>query len=87
METKCNRNRMDLIRRSLNFGNYFAIDFVGFSGGLAMLWSADVDLQVQSYSNWHINASVKVLGENQTCHIIGFYGHMKHQKEVVVTYY
>lgn len=44
METKCTKNKLELVKRSLKFDYYFAIDSMGLSVGLAMFWSEDVEL-------------------------------------------
>lgn len=38
----------------------FTVHSRGFSGGLALMWSSGVQLNIQSYSTWHIN--VKIVG-------------------------
>lgn len=37
METKCENDRMELIRRKIKFDNYFVVNSIGKSGGLALL--------------------------------------------------
>lgn len=37
---------------------------MGCSGGLALLWTAEIDLEIQNYSNRHINAIVKERGQD-----------------------
>lgn len=59
MMTKCNYSKMEKIRRSLRFENCFTMASVCSSGGLALLWSQDLDLTIQTYSAWLINVLIK----------------------------
>jgi hypothetical protein len=74
METKLNNKKMELIRIKLGFKNVFAVDSVGKSGGLALLWHDDSTIEVQNFSRRHINAIVSTTGEN-SWKWTGFYGH------------
>lgn len=56
METRSNNLRMEFVKRMINLEHCFTIQSYGLSGGLALLWSSDVDLTILSYSKWHINA-------------------------------
>jgi exonuclease III len=56
METKLGKNKMELIRIKMGFSNLFVVDSVGRSGGLALLWDDDTELEIQNYSRRHINA-------------------------------
>lgn len=58
METILRRNKMERIRSRLGFPNMLVVDCVGKSGGLALLWTEDVDVEVQNYSKRHINAKI-----------------------------
>lgn len=42
----------------LHFQNCFAISREGMGGGLAMLWSSKVTVEIKSYSSHHIDAVV-----------------------------
>lgn len=48
----------------LGFPNCLAIDSVGKSGGITLLWRANVDLKIVNYSRSHIHAKI-VWGGNQ----------------------
>lgn len=50
METKCDKARMEFVRRKLIFENSFVVESMGESRGLATLWNHDVNIQIQSYT-------------------------------------
>lgn len=58
METKLRQNKMGSIRIKIGFNGMFVVDCVGRSGGLALLWSEGIDVEIQNYSRGHINAKV-----------------------------
>lgn len=72
IETKCNKHKMEYIRRSLQFDNYFTVESIGANGGLALLWNQDVSLQILSFTRWHIHAIIQT-GEFPYCYVFGFY--------------
>jgi exonuclease III len=79
METKLHRNKMDGIRRTLNYENMLIVDCIGRSGALAMLWREGLGIEVQNYNNRHINAKVSPFNE-RAWFFIGFYGHPEWHK-------
>jgi hypothetical protein len=62
METKMKQRKMEKIRCLLGFQNLFAVDSIGRSGGLALLWKEEAGLEIQNYSYRHIQAAVKIPG-------------------------
>ena len=58
METKLRRNTMEKVRSKLGFPNMFVVDCIGRSGGLGLLWRAEVNVEVKNFSQRHINAIV-----------------------------
>lgn len=58
-ETKTRSKRWDSLRVQLGFQNCFSSNCVGSSGGLAILWNAEMDVTVQSFSRYHIDVVVK----------------------------
>lgn len=58
-ETKKNSLEMERLRVIWNFDNYLAVNSIGKSGGLALLWMNDLPLEVQSYFSNHIDAIVR----------------------------
>nr|XP_051229397.1 uncharacterized protein LOC127347221 [Lolium perenne] len=59
METKISAKRMEDLQVSLGFGGCFAVDSDGLSGGIALYWSAEMDVDVKNFSPCHIDAMVK----------------------------
>jgi molybdopterin biosynthesis enzyme len=52
METISKKQRMEWLRVKLGFnGGLFVVNPVGQSGGLALLWKADVGLEIQNYTH------------------------------------
>ncbi|XP_042950188.1 uncharacterized protein LOC122282297 [Carya illinoinensis] len=75
VETKCNSRRMDMIRRKLRFDYCLAVDSVGLRGGVALLWKTDWNVEIISYSRWHISAIVLEEENGPAWQFTGFYGH------------
>ena len=57
-ETKLKKNSIDKKKGSVCFINGLVVPSHGRSGGLALLWRKDISVDVQSYSNRHIDAIV-----------------------------
>ena len=66
----------------LNFENWWAVDRVGMSGGLLLIWKTDVTLKVLSWSCGHIAALVAGTGFSPWL-LTGFYGHPDHSKRLL----
>ncbi|GLT72046.1 hypothetical protein SLA2020_440170 [Shorea laevis] len=62
METKLRQNKIQNLRIKLGMDGAFVVDCVGHSGGLALLWRAEVDITIQNYSRRHINVIVTNTG-------------------------
>ncbi|XVE53746.1 hypothetical protein DITRI_Ditri03aG0027500 [Diplodiscus trichospermus] len=65
---------MEFLRARWKFKNCLADDAVGRSGSLALLWSDDVSLAIQSFSKNHIDAGVLNDDGLVSWRITGFYG-------------
>jgi hypothetical protein len=74
METISNMRRMEWIRVKIGYAGVFAVDPVGRSGGVALLWKEDQDLEIQNYLRRHINAIVKRRDDGFSWKLTGFYG-------------
>lgn len=61
-ETRLSSKEFELCKFKLGFVNYFAIDLVGSKGGIVLLWSSDVVLNVINYSSNHIHACIELVG-------------------------
>ena len=73
METKSNNEGIEKVFRKIQFAHKFVVPHPNQGGGLALLWKEDIQLDVQSSSDNHIDAVVD-LGMDDTWGIMGFYG-------------
>ncbi|XP_059451003.1 uncharacterized protein LOC132181787 [Corylus avellana] len=80
METIMGKTKMERIRRRLGFPNMLVVDCVGKSGGLALLWTETIEVEVQNYSSRHINAKVNTKPSVGWWKFTGFYGHPEASK-------
>lgn len=74
METKLRRDRTEPIRRKLEFTNMLAVDSVGKSGGLALLWGDEASEEIQNYSQRHINGLIRCSEREEPWKFTRFYG-------------
>ena len=58
METKSNNEGIEKVRRKIQFAHKFVVPHPNQGGGLALLWKEDIQLDVQSSSDNHIDAVV-----------------------------
>lgn len=62
--------------KNIDFDNCFNVGKNGMGSGLAMLWNNEVDVNIFSYSNHHIDAMIhRVNGKNWRRS--GIYSHME----------
>jgi hypothetical protein len=76
METKLRSNKMVEIKHKAGFTNVFVVDCVGRSGGLALMWGEDVDLEIINYNRKHIHANIISHELGTPWKFTGFYGHL-----------
>ena len=50
---------MEVLKVSLGFTSCFAVDRIGFGGGLALLWNPNLDVTLKSFSVGHIDVCIK----------------------------
>ena len=74
-ETKVKTKRMERIRDWIRFANGLFIPSCGPSGGLVLLWTREIDLEIKSFGNHHIDAIVTETSLSFKWRITGFYGH------------
>ena len=74
-ETKLKSKRMERIRNRIGFANGLFVSSCGSSGGLALLWTRETNLEIKSYGNHHIDAIVTEENTNFKWRLTGFYGH------------
>jgi hypothetical protein len=58
MKTKLQACCMETIKCWMGFESVFGVDSVGQSGGLALLWSDEMEMEIINYSRRHVNAKV-----------------------------
>ncbi|KAF7124152.1 hypothetical protein RHSIM_Rhsim12G0088700 [Rhododendron simsii] len=64
MESKNNKVKMETIHRKLGFAFGFYVDPVGFSGGLALWWNKENDLEVDGASKNFIHVIITDLKDS-----------------------
>ena len=73
---------MEKVKYKLGFSNGLFVSSRGRRGGLALLWSSDIILDIKSYSDYHIDAVITDSGNGFLWRFTGFYGHPEtHLKE------
>ncbi|KAL0292490.1 UNVERIFIED_CONTAM: putative mitochondrial protein [Sesamum radiatum] len=72
---------METLKRRLNlFG--VCVSPIGRSGGLVLMWQKSVEVQLQSFSHWHIDASVRLEDSGEWWRFTGIYGEPDTTKRV-----
>ena len=74
METKLRADKMLKIKHKLGFVNGVAVDCVGRSGGLALLWTEGVNISLRSFSAGHIDMVIGGQNNDPPWFLTGFYG-------------
>ena len=72
MKTKLEKISMERIGRKMQFNNIFVVPRVNMAGGLALLWRDEINLDIQMYSNCHIDAFINN-GVDDTWRFTDFY--------------
>jgi len=73
METKSEKSTIERIGRKTQLTNTFVVPLVNNGGGLALLWKTDFQVDVQSYSERHIDVFIDH-GVDDAWWFMGFYG-------------
>ena len=73
METKVEKVVMERVGRKTQFSNLFVVPCHNLRGGLALLWPSDMSMDVQSYSDDHIDVIIDH-GVDDAWRFTGFYG-------------
>ncbi|KAL0011877.1 hypothetical protein SO802_006985, partial [Lithocarpus litseifolius] len=73
-ETKSNKEWMEMVKDKCNMKHGLIVSSEGKSGGLAMLWKEGTTVEVQTYSQTHIDALVDGRVGVGSWHLKGFYG-------------
>lgn len=75
-ETKLSSRQVNDVCRELGIENCLMVDCRGKSGGLAMLWSSEITVQITSYNNHHIDPKIQN-ANGRNWRWTGIYGHPK----------
>ena len=76
------KHRMEKEKFKIGLLNGLMVPSVGRSGGLAMLWSRDIKVEIQGYSGSYIDAFVTDPEPGFQWRITSFYGNPKtHQRK------
>ena len=63
-ETKLRTKRMERIRDRIGFANGLIVPSFGRSGGLALFWTRETDLEIKSFGRFHIDAIITEASSN-----------------------
>ena len=81
-ETKVRKKRMERIKERVGFAHGLFVPCQDRSGGLALLWTREIDLEIKSFGSHHIDAVITEKNSNFKWRFIGFYGHPQtHMKQ------
>uniref|UniRef100_A0A8R7UTA1 Endonuclease/exonuclease/phosphatase domain-containing protein n=1 Tax=Triticum urartu TaxID=4572 RepID=A0A8R7UTA1_TRIUA len=58
LETQVERTRVESLAGSIGFTNSFAVSSSGRSGGLGIFWNDETKVEVNGYSEYHIDVLV-----------------------------
>ena len=81
METKRFVSEMNEIKEKLDQSQGLIVLSNGRSGGLALLWRRGVDVVVQTYLDYHIDAIIGSESDSQWWRFTGFYGNLDTNKK------
>ena len=76
MKTKSNKEWMGMVKDKCNMKHGLIIPSEGKNGDLAMLWKEGITVEVQTYSQTHIDALVDGGESVGWWHLMGFYGNL-----------
>ena len=76
METKAGVKRMTKVKERIGFPNGLVVPSEGKSGGIALLWIREVEVEIKSFSRFHIDAFVTDHSLDLSWRLTGFYGNL-----------
>ncbi|CAN0871077.1 hypothetical protein LINGRAHAP2_LOCUS9741 [Linum grandiflorum] len=80
LENFVNKSRMEEVRVALKFEGCFAVDAVGHSGRICVLWKEKEEVRIMEFGRNII--TVKVSGEGDSSFILtGYYGYSQRSKK------
>ena len=81
METRLDVRSIEWLKIKLGLQGALGVDRARFGGGLALLWSNEVSVKIQSYSPSHIDAEI-LPTEGSNWRFTGFYGNPDHHRRM-----
>ena len=66
---------MERIKERVGFANRLFVPCQGHNGGLALLWTREINLEIKSFGSHHIDAVISEETSNFKWRFTGFYGH------------
>ncbi|KAL6182497.1 hypothetical protein ACLB2K_043916 [Fragaria x ananassa] len=89
-ETRCTATEMNEVRRKIGWKNAFSVNCrvirqkggkrVGRGGGLCIMWNDDIKLELRSFSESHIDVTVKEEDGKRVWRFTGVYGRPKSEE-------
>lgn len=77
-ETRLFCNNVDMLKRSLGFPNGLGVGSYGSGGGLAFLWSHEIEVKLGSYDKIHMDVVIlDPISHQERWPFTGFYGESK----------
>ena len=58
VETQVHKSRVECLAGTLGYDNVFAVSSTGRSGGLAIFWNSEINIDLLPYSQYHIDVIV-----------------------------
>lgn len=83
MKTKLQFKAMEWIKRKVGMSNYLVVNPVGKEGGLMMLWSNFIELEITNCSNYHIHAKIHEWEGKSNFFLTGFMVGQKQMNEII----
>ena len=74
METKEGVRRMTKVKERIGFSNGLVVPSEGKSGGIALLWIREMEVEIKSFSRSHIDAIVTDHSLYLKWRLTGFFG-------------
>jgi hypothetical protein len=79
-KTRFFNNKVDGLVGTLNMEGGVGVGTFGRGGGLALLWSREVEVKLESYDKMHIDVTVhQISAPNKVWRFTGFYGEARRE--------
>lgn len=80
IETLMGNNKLQPIKNKLGYDSMFVVENVGRSGGLALLWKNESEVDIRGFSKHHIDAEIRLDADDNKWRFTGFYGVPERQR-------